>query len=100
MFQFPALASRAYGFSAGYPPVKRGGFPHWDIPGSKPIWRLPEAYRSLSRPSSPLTAKASTTHASLLDHITMDSARPKAAGADAPLLYTRGHDHTENRRNS
>ncbi len=32
--------------------------------------RLPEAYRRLSRLSSPLTAKASTMCASLLDHTT------------------------------
>ena len=30
------------------------------ILGSKPCWRLPEAYRSLKRPSSVLSAKAST----------------------------------------
>lgn len=38
-----------------------GGFPHSDIHGSKPCWRLPVAYRSLKRPSSVLSAKASTT---------------------------------------
>ena len=37
-----------------------GGFPHSEIPGSKPVWRLPEAYRSLPRPSSSASAKAST----------------------------------------
>ena len=37
-----------------------GGFPHSEILGSKPGWRLPEAYRSLQRPSSVLSAKAST----------------------------------------
>lgn len=37
-----------------------GGFPHSEILGSKPCWRLPEAYRSLTRPSSVLSAKAST----------------------------------------
>ena len=37
-----------------------GGFPHSEILGSKPCWRLPEAYRSLQRPSSVLSAKAST----------------------------------------
>ena len=36
------------------------GFPHSEILGSKPCWRLPEAYRSLKRPSSVLSAKAST----------------------------------------
>ena len=36
------------------------GFPHSDIHGSKPIRRLPVAYRSLSRPSSVFGAKAFT----------------------------------------
>ena len=40
-------------------PIK-GGFPHSEISGSKSVCRLPEAYRRLQRPSSPLTAKAST----------------------------------------
>ena len=47
-----------------------GGFPHSEISGSKPVCRLPEAYRMLQRPSSPPTAKASTVYAYLLDHIT------------------------------
>jgi hypothetical protein len=34
MFQFAGFASRAYGFSTGYP--LPGGFPHSEIPGSKP----------------------------------------------------------------
>ncbi len=37
-----------------------GGFPHSDISGSKLICQLPEAFRRLSRPSSPVIAKAST----------------------------------------
>ena len=41
-------------------PMTAGGFPHSEILGSKPCWRLPEAYRSLTRPSSVLSAKAST----------------------------------------
>lgn len=41
-------------------PMTAGGFPHSEILGSKPRWRLPEAYRSLTRPSSVLSAKAST----------------------------------------
>lgn len=43
-----------------YRPMTAGGFPHSEILGSKPCWRLPEAYRSLTRPSSVLSAKAST----------------------------------------
>lgn len=46
------------------------GFPHSEISGSQSICRLPEAYRRLSRLSSPLTAKASTVCAYSLDHIT------------------------------
>ena len=34
--------------------------PPFGNPRIKAYWRLPEAYRSLSRPSSPLPAKAST----------------------------------------
>ena len=41
-------------------PNKLGGFPHSEILGSKLVYKLPEAYRMLQRPSSPLTAKAST----------------------------------------
>ena len=48
----------------------KGGFPHSEIPGSKSVCRLPEAYRRLLRPSSPSTAKASTICAYSLDHIT------------------------------
>jgi hypothetical protein len=38
----------------------RSGFPHSEISGSNACVRLPEAYRSLPRPSSPVSAKAST----------------------------------------
>ena len=34
----------------------RVGFPHSEIPGSKSVSRLPEAYRRLQRPSSPSAA--------------------------------------------
>ena len=44
----------------GCPDMTPGGLPHSDILGSKPVRRLPEAYRSLPRPSSPPGAKAST----------------------------------------
>ena len=48
-----------------------GGFPHSEISGSKLICQLPEAYRRLSRPSSPIIAKASTTCSYSLDPITL-----------------------------
>ena len=50
--------------------VCSSGFPHSEISGSKVICHLPEAYRRLSRLSSPLTAKASAVCAYSLDHIT------------------------------
>ena len=58
MFQFTRFASHTYVFSMRYP---KGRFPHSEIFGSKLICQLPEAYRRLSRPSSPVIAKASTT---------------------------------------
>ena len=58
MFQFAGFASRPYEFSPGYP--LRGGLPHSEIQGSTSRSHLPLAYRSVPRPSSPLSAKAST----------------------------------------
>ena len=49
----------------------RAGFPHSEICGSAPICRLPAAYRRLSRPSSPVIAKASTSCTYSLDPITL-----------------------------
>ena len=51
----------------------RAGFPHSDILGSKPVCRLPEAFRRLPRPSSPVIAKASTTCTYSLDPITLSA---------------------------
>ena len=47
-----------------------GGFPHSEIFGSMRICPLPEAFRRLSRLSSPVVAKASTVCACSLDPIT------------------------------
>ena len=49
----------------------RVGFPHSDIFGSKLVCQLPEAFRRLPRPSSPVIAKASTTCTYSLDPITL-----------------------------
>ena len=73
MFQFTGFAPLTYEFSQRY--LLRGGFPHSEIFGSKHICRLPEAYRRLSRPSSPSVAKASTMCAYSLDHITPSDLR-------------------------
>ena len=65
-------------------PPESGGFPHSEIPGSKPVSRLPEAYRKLQRPSSPLAAKASTECTSMLDHIIQRISRPAACSNGRP----------------
>ena len=51
----------------------RAGFPHSDILGSKLRCQLPETFRRLARPSSPVIAKASTTCTYSLDPITLDT---------------------------
>ena len=61
----------------------RAGFPHSDIPGSKLACQLPEAYRRLQRPSSPVVAKASTTCTFSLDPITLSAARAVSAVIEA-----------------
>src|SRR3954466_15817982 len=64
--------------------LKEAGFPHSEISGSKPICRLPAAYRRLSRPSSPIIAKASTTCTYSLDPITLLPRCPGATAAKVP----------------
>ena len=62
-------------------PLESGGFPHSEILGSGPVYRLPEAYRRLRRPSSPLAAKASTGCTFMLDHIIQRMLRPPCRGS-------------------
>ena len=57
MFQFAGFASRTYVFSTGYP---FGWVAPFGDPGINDCSHLPRAYRSVPRPSSPLSAKAST----------------------------------------
>ena len=57
MFQFPGFASPPYGFRRRYPEGWVAPFGNPRINGCSP---LPAAYRSVPRPSSPLSAKAST----------------------------------------
>ena len=69
MFHFPSFAS--------YINIRYLAYARWVSPFRNlritGYCRLPEAYRRLSRLSSPLTAKASTMCASLLDHTTPSS---------------------------
>ena len=57
MFQFAGFASLTYLFSQGYP---RGWVAPFGDPGINDRSHLPRAFRSVPRPSSPLSAKAST----------------------------------------
>ena len=66
------------------------GFPHSEIHGSRPVWRLPVAYRSLLRPSSLADAQASTVRPLSLNHRIVYDPNPQANEAqiidDAALL--------------
>jgi hypothetical protein len=62
MVHFPAFASKElciHSWMTGHDPSR---VPPFGNPRITACLRLPEAYRSLPRPSSPLCAKASTVH--------------------------------------
>ena len=68
MFQFPGFASAHYGFMCRYP---CGWVAPFGYPRINACSRLPMAFRSVPRPSSPPGAKASTecpSHARELHH--------------------------------
>jgi hypothetical protein len=69
------------------------GFPHSDILGSKPVCRLPEAFRRLPRPSSPVIAKASTTCTYSLDPITLSAPLQQSAFSSQLSETTTDHLH-------
>ena len=60
MVHFPEFALSCLCIQQEVPRVCLGGFPHSEISGYNACVRLTEAYRSLPRPSSPVSAKAST----------------------------------------
>ena len=60
MVHFPGFTRTRLCIQRAVPEVCSGGFPHSEIFGYNACVRLPEAYRSLPRPSSPVSAKAST----------------------------------------
>ena len=81
MFQFTGFASCTYEFSTGYP---CGWVAPFGDPGITDRSHLPRAFRSVPRPSSPLSAKASTRCPCFaLDHriaVTGDAAPPPRTG--------------------
>ena len=60
MVHFPEFARARLCIQRAVRRFYRRGFPHSEIFGYNACLRLPEAYRSLPRPSSPVSAKAST----------------------------------------
>ena len=68
MFQFPRFPLVPYRFRYECLAMKQGGFPHSDTPGYSACTRLPEAFRSVPRPSSASGAKASTAAVCLPDY--------------------------------
>ena len=58
MFQFRRFPTYAYFVQRRLTEYCSAGFPHSEIRGYNAYVRLPTAYRSLSRPSSALDAKA------------------------------------------
>ena len=60
MVHFPEFALTHLCIQWVVPGFCPGGFPHSEISGYNACVRLTEAYRSLPRPSSPVSAKAST----------------------------------------
>jgi hypothetical protein len=72
MFQFAGFASRTYEFSSGYP---CGWVAPFGDPGINDCSHLPRAFRSVPRPSSPLSAKASTRCPSYARSLTLHQQR-------------------------
>lgn len=58
-FSSPGSRHISYVFRYGWWDMTLTGFPHSDIFGSKLVWQLPEAFRSLLRPSSVSYVQAS-----------------------------------------
>ena len=68
MFQFSGLPLPTLYIHVGVTQVRCAGLPHSGISGLYVCLRLTEAFRCLLRPSSALSAKASTVRPLLLDY--------------------------------
>ena len=89
MFQFPGFASPAYVFSWRYP---CGWVAPFGYPRINACSRLPMAFRSVPRPSSPPGAKASTERPSLAQDL-----EPSCEDSNDPPCT--GDIHTSSSRN-
>src|SRR5687767_12453447 len=82
MFQFSPLAPRSLCIQERVTRHDSRRVSPFGHPRINAYVRLPEAFRSLSRPSSPVRAKASTVRPCSLDRIF--SLRPERRGSDRP----------------
>ena len=85
MFQFAGFASLTYEFSQGYP---LGWVAPFGDPGINDRSHLPRAFRSVPRPSSPLSAKASTRCPSFTRSMKTAAYRGKTPLARRPHVKT------------
>lgn len=85
MFHFPTFPLPALYIQAGVTRSSLAGFPHSEILGSGPAYRLPEAYRRLLRPSSAPIAKASTVCSLKLDTLFLFDLDKSRSDALRPL---------------
>ena len=92
MFQFTGFASCTYEFSTGYP---CGWVAPFGDPGITDRSHLPRAFRSVPRPSSPLSAKASTRCPCFaLDHRTTAAHRAKPRASPRQRRAAVSHEDT------
>lgn len=91
-FTSPRSLHTPYVFRRGSHHMTGAGFPHSDTLGSTLGWQLPEAYRSLPRPSSAPGAQASTVCPQHLGH-TKPTNQPHASGPESP-------DHAEHTKDA
>lgn len=90
-FSSPSSLQPPILFSGRWHISLRAGFPHSEIHGSGPVWRLPVAYRSLLRPSSLVDAQASTVRPYSLNHILTPTSNPLAGNPFPTRLAVRAN---------
>src|SRR3712207_2530876 len=86
-FTSPRSLHTPYVFRRGSHHMTGAGFPHSDILGSTLGWQLPEAYRSLPRPSSAPGAQASTVCPQHLGHTTTYKPTPRPRHPERPRTH-------------
>src|SRR5437763_5088122 len=83
-FTSPRSLHMPYVFRRGSHHMTGAGFPHSDTLGSTLGWQLPEAYRSLPRPSSAPGAQASTVGPEQLAHTNLQPNKPTNTNQTTP----------------